>query len=299
MQRFVATSRVALLAGLLTACGARDGERPAQLSVDTLTAATPGDSTVQHSADTTESVAAPTDPGTPAAVPVRYVEGTVHGFLRLSTAAGQPLARGNLLQRVRGDTIESRMEFTFNDGSVFDERVVFTQSGVFRMLRYHLVQQGPAFATQLDARLDRSGAVRVKATESDGDLKEYVDTLELPADIYNGMPITIIKNLPIGTTRRVHLVAFTPKPRLIGLDLSGAVASPTPFDNTTQSTARFRMEPEVGGLIGLFAKLLDKIPPDSHAWIVIEDVPAFVRFEGPLYDGPIWRIDLTGPGPSP
>jgi hypothetical protein len=30
-------------------------------------------------------------------------------------------------------------------------------------------------------------------------------------------------------------------------------------------------------------------------WIVTEDVPAFVKFEGPLYMGPVWRIELAAP----
>jgi hypothetical protein len=45
----------------------------------------------------------------------------------------------------------------------------------------------------------------------------------------------------------------------------------------------------------LFGKLLGKIPPDSHVWIVTQEAPMFVRFEGPLYAGPIWRIDLASP----
>jgi hypothetical protein len=39
------------------------------------------------------------------------------------------------------------------------------------------------------------------------------------------------------------------------------------------------------------------MPPDNHAWIVTADVPAFVKFEGPLYmNRPVWRIELTSPG---
>jgi hypothetical protein len=236
------------------------------------------------------------DPGSPAEVPVRHAEGMVHGFLRLGTLDGRELARGNLLQRVNADTIESRMAFTFDDGSVFDERVAFTQRGTFRMLRYHLVQRGPAFETQLDASLDRSGAYRVASRDAD-DASDEVDTgtIDLPPDTYNGMPITILKNLAVGTVRRVHLVAFTPDPRLIALELSGSPTTPTAFGSMTQATAHFTLAPKVGGIAGFFARLLDKIPPDSHVWVVTEEVPAFVRFEGPLYDGPIWRIDLVGP----
>ena len=45
-----------------------------------------------------------------------------------------------------------------------------------------------------------------------------------------------------------------------------------------------------------FAALLGKSPPDSHIWTVMDEVPAFVKFEGPLATGgPVWRIELTSP----
>jgi hypothetical protein len=38
------------------------------------------------------------------------------------------------------------------------------------------------------------------------------------------------------------------------------------------------------------------MPADYHVWIATDDVPAFVRFEGPLNPtGPTWRIELTSP----
>ena len=54
--------------------------------------------------------------------------------------------------------------------------------------------------------------------------------------------------------------------------------------------------PSSGFWLKLFATLLGRMPPDYQAWIVTDDVPAFVRFEGPLYTtGPVWRIELTSP----
>jgi hypothetical protein len=48
-------------------------------------------------------------------------------------------------------------------------------------------------------------------------------------------------------------------------------------------------------LLRIGAQLKGQTPPDSHLWIVTDEVPAFVRFEGPLYSGPVWRINLTSP----
>ena len=236
-------------------------------------------------------------PDPSAGVAVRHPEGTVHGFLHLSTADGRSLADGDLLQVVRGSTIDSRMAFDFPDSSVFEESVSFTQRDVFTMLEYHLVQRGPAFTTDLDVTLSRSGDYRVTATaHADGVRKEYKGKLDLPPDTYNGMIINVAKNIPVGTSRTVHLVAFTPKPRLIRLEMHGVVsAEPTQLGRRTERTAIYTLKPKIGGLTGVIARLFGKVPPASHAWYVTQDVPAFVRFEGPLYLGPVWRIDLTGP----
>ena len=52
-----------------------------------------------------------------------------------------------------------------------------------------------------------------------------------------------------------------------------------------------------GPWLEVFAKLLGRMPEDSHAWTITDEgVPAFAKFEGPLNPaGPVWRIELTSP----
>src|SRR5262249_26928176 len=153
--------------------------------------------------------------------PVRYAEGTVHGFLKLETATGELLAHGDLLQVAKERSIESRMVFHFADSSVFEELVTFTQHGVFTMQSYHLIQKGPAFGTDLDATLSQSGAYVVKTkSHKDGSEKQDSGTVDITPDVYNGMVITIAKNIIDRDSQTVHIVAFTPKPRLIGLEIA-------------------------------------------------------------------------------
>jgi hypothetical protein len=50
---------------------------------------------------------------------------------------------------------------------------------------------------------------------------------------------------------------------------------------------------KIGGIAGLVAPLVGKQPPDLHVWIKGGEVPAFVKFEGPIYNGgPVWRVEL-------
>jgi hypothetical protein len=63
-----------------------------------------------------------------------------------------------------------------------------------------------------------------------------------------------------------------------------------------KTATRYVLKPKLGSWLKLFATLLGRVPPDSHAWIVVDEPPAFVRFEGPLYTtGPVWRIETTSP----
>jgi hypothetical protein len=231
-------------------------------------------------------------------VPVRFAEGAVHGFLMLRTVNGSLLGPGDLLQVGRGGKVESRMVFHFKDGSVFDERVVFTQQRVFTMHTYRLVQRGPVFPEDTEITLERAtGKYRLK-TKARKDAREELleGTLNLPPDVYNGMVLTIAKNLPKGASTIIHIVAFTPKPRLIQLELAPAGQDKVLVGELQRTAIHYVFHPRLGLWTKLFAKLLGRTPPDYHAWIVTDEVPAFVRFEGPLYTtGPIWRIELTSP----
>ena len=149
-----------------------------------------------------------------APVPVRFAEGVAHGFLLLRTVDGALIASGDLLQVGRGGGVESRMVFHFKDGSLFDETVVFTQQHVFTMQSYHLVQRGPVFAEDTEISLERTGKYRVKTkAHKNGREEVLAGTLELPPDVYNGMVLTIVKNLPKGGRRdRPHRGLYTQAP---------------------------------------------------------------------------------------
>jgi hypothetical protein len=233
-----------------------------------------------------------------APVPVRFVQGSMHGFLVLHTVNGPLLASGDLLQAGRGGEIESRMVFRFKDGSLFDERVVFTQQRVLAMQSYRLVQRGPVFPEDTEISLERaSGKYRVKTTtRKDGREKVLDGTLDLPPDVYNGMVLTVATNLPKGATETVHLVAFTPTPRLIELEVAPVGEHKVLVGELAKTAIHYVFKPQLRTWLKLFATLRGRVPPDYHAWIITDEVPAFARFDGPLYTtGPIWRIELTSP----
>lgn len=225
-------------------------------------------------------------------VTVRFAEGVARGFPVLRGPGGERLAQGDLVQVPRGDRIESRMVFRFTDGSVYDERVVFSQNGVFTLHAYSIEQRGPSFPETLQARVDRdTGRYHVRH-RVDPDAPEAVleGRIDLPGDVYNGLLTTLIKNLAPGASARVQIVAFTPKPRLVPMLLAPSAEESVTVGDVALSATRYRLEPQ----LGLLAAFLIADVPVARCWIVGGEAPAFLRFEGPLFFmGPVWRIELS------
>lgn len=237
-------------------------------------------------------------PAAAAPIAVRYMEGVTHGFLVLRTLDGVLIASGDLLQDTRGGEVHSRMVFHFKDGSVWDETVVFTQERVFAMQGYRLLQRGPVFPEDTEISLERaSGKYRVKTTSRKDAREELVEgTIALPEDTYNGLVLTAAKNLAKGKSEIVHLVAFTPTARLVQLELVPAGEHKVLVGELTKSARHFIFKPRLGVWLTLISTIAGRAPPDSDAWIVVDELPAFVRFAGPLYSGgPAWRIELASP----
>jgi hypothetical protein len=233
-----------------------------------------------------------------APIPVRFAEGVTHGFLVLRDLKGATLAQGELLQVPRGGEIDKRMIFRFKDGSVFDEHVTFTEQGVYALKSYKLSQKGPAFAADTEISMTpATRAYRVTTTDHKGGEEKILEgTLDLPADVYNGMILTVVKDLPKGAGEIIHFVAFTPEPKLIELELAPAGEQKITVGELRKTAVHYVMKPRLGIWLTFFATILGRVPPDLHAWIMTDEVPAFVAFEGLLTaTGPVWRIELLSP----
>lgn len=231
-------------------------------------------------------------------VAVRHKEGLVHGFLTLRTTDGQLVANGDLIQLARGDRVTSRLIFHFKDGSLSDETSVYSQRQSFRLISNHLVQRGPAFPQPLDLKIDTaSGQVTVRYTDDHGKEKVEAERMKLPPDLANGITMTLLKNIAAGTAPpTMSMVAATPKPRLVKLELSNGGEDPFSTGGAGRKAIHYVVKIDIGGFAGLVAPLLGKQPPDTHVWILGGEAPAFVKSEGPMFlGGPIWRIELVSP----
>src|SRR2546429_3447157 len=231
-------------------------------------------------------------------VRVRHMEGLMHGFLALRTLDGNRLADGEMIQVPEGDRITSRLIFRFKDGSLYDDTTIVSQRRAFRVLSDHLVQRGPSFKQPMETSIDASsGQITVRYKDSAGKDKILNERRDLPPDVANGLLFTLVKHIhPNVPQTTVSMVATTPKPRVVKLEILPEGQKTVASGNTQHETVRYVVKVKIGGVAGLVAPLFGKQPPDTHVWVLTGNAPAFVKFEGPIYDGgPIWRIELATP----
>ncbi|MEO7861078.1 MAG: hypothetical protein ABIU05_11645 [Nitrospirales bacterium] len=241
-------------------------------------------------------------PADGAPVAVRFPEGIAHGFLLLRSLAGEIIGHGEMTQDVKeGDQVESHLVFKFTDGSLHDEKVIFSQQREFTMQGYHLVQRGPSFPDQIEISIDRSTTdykVRTKAG-ADGKEELLAGAFTLPQDVYNGIFVTILLNLPKGASETVNFLAFTPAPEVIKLELNLVGEDTVGIgDLFSRKAVRYAFKPDIGIIREFFGKAIGRLPANFHyyCWILDDEVPSFVQFEGPLQlMGPIMQIELVSP----
>ena len=236
-----------------------------------------------------------------APVAVRFPEGVTHGFLLVRSLAGEIIGQGEMTQVAKeGDLVENQLVFRFKDGSLHDEKVAFSQQRIFTLISYRLVQRGPSFPDQLDISVDRGIGEYTVRSQAGEEGKEEVLTgqVELPKDIYNGMLITVLKNLPKRAAETVSVLAFTPAPQVVNVQLRAIDEQPVQIADLSSKATQYVFTPQIGMIRELFGKAIGKLPGQFHynCWILVDAAPSFVQFEGPLQlMGPIMRIEVVSP----
>ena len=99
----------------------------------------------------------------------------------------------------------------------------------------------------------------------------------------------LLKNLDPGAGETVQVVVFAPKPRLIGLEMTPVGTQRMVAGDLARQAIRYALKPKVGVAHRFFVTVMG-----MASAILTEDVPAFVRCDGPLYvKGPVWRFEQT------
>ena len=205
----------------------------------------------------------PTNERSAASIEIVYPEGVSEGFVTLKSKDGKKLANGELSQLTTGaDRLASRLTFRFTDGSLYDETVTFSQKKHLAMLSYQLNQRGPAFPEPLTISLNgETGQYQVRRHEQAKTEQTISGRIDLPADIYNGMTITALKNLRGKTGASIHMVVFNPEPKIYEIDLQLVEHEETRNTNQMEvkaTAAYYLLTPKLRWFMSALASLVRK-----------------------------------------
>ena len=231
---------------------------------------------------------------------VRFTEGLARGFIILTDDRGKTIADGESSQVIEKGNVTSHLVIRFRDGSFYEDRTVYSQNGVFRLISDHAIQKGPSFRIDSDVRVDANGGeVRVESTDSKGRKKTLTKKMELPADLANGLIFTLVKDIDRrGPGATFSYLVASPQPRLVKLVFRPAGEDAFAAGEMRERANHIVMSVVIGGIAGVVAPLIGKKPPDADIWVLDDSAPSFAGFRGAFYPGgPVWTISLVSPRP--
>lgn len=231
-------------------------------------------------------------------VDVQLKEGVTQGYIKVSVPAGETIAEGEVSQVAAGaERVVGRMLLRFHNGSHYDETVIFSQNRTFKLLRYSVEQKGPSFPDAFHFELDgATGAYTITELPHSKERPARTGKLELPPDVYNGMTVTLLKNLPESGQVSFHMLSIGRTPALFPVVVRAEDVETVKTGERKGEALHYTLRPTVGWFTRSLAWLFSETIPEYNFWLIKHDVPAFARFEGSLYrGGPIWRIEQVSP----
>ena len=230
-------------------------------------------------------------------ISVRHIQRPMHRFMVARSEDGKTIASGEFSQVVQGDEVTMRLTYKFVDGSIDDETTTYRQQGTFRLVRNHHIQKGPFFTKPIDFTVE-AGTGIVTSRTIDKNAKIYVESkhMDLPNDLANGFVGTLLLNVPHNTMPfRVGMLAPVGGGRLIRLLISPEDEQTVHLAGQTLKATVFRIHPELGGIVGLIARLIGLQPKDVMVWVLEGEEPAVAVVVGQFGGyGPVISSDLVG-----
>jgi hypothetical protein len=211
------------------------------------------------------------------------------------TEDGKTIASGEFFQIVHGDEVTMRLTYRFVDGSIDDEATTYRQQGTFRLIRNHHIEQGPFFAKPIDFAVEAAtGIVTSRTIDKNGRVHVESKHMNLPDDLANGFVGTLLLNVPPNTAPfQAGMLAAVGGGRLIRLLISPEDEQTVHLAGQTLKAAVFRIHPELGGIVGVIAKLLGLQPKDVTVWVLEGEEPAVAVIVGQLGGyGPVVSSEL-------
>lgn len=230
-------------------------------------------------------------------IAVKHIQGPMRRLMVARSEAGKVIANVEFLQAVKGDEVTMRLTYQFTDGSFDDETTTYREQGAFRLVRNHHIQKGPFFARPIDFAVDATTGIATSRTEDrNGEIQVESRKIDLPDDLANGFVGTLLLNAPQdGKPFRAGILAPVMGGRLIQILISQEGDRPFDMNGHSLKATVFRIHPDLGGIVGVIARLLGLQPKDLMVWVLEGEEPAIVRVVGQLGgSGPVVSSELEG-----
>jgi radical SAM superfamily enzyme YgiQ (UPF0313 family) len=226
------------------------------------------------------------------------LEGPSHTFPSVFTLEGGKLADGEFVQEVDGDRLLVRIVSAFEDGRCIEERAVFRQ-------RPELIQDEWVWREARSGVMERSfhidfaaGTATASKLEA-GRLRRWADEAEVdPGRAFAGFGFALAlkglrERLTGGEQVELQAVGFSPRPRVVTVEVSFEKIAQLAFGDRTVEGDQFVIRPDLPWVVGLFVDV-----PDSRIWLGHAMPFEFLRWEGFLAEpsDPVVRVDAILPG---
>lgn len=226
-------------------------------------------------------------------------EGPARGFPALRDMAGKTIADGDFAQWLENERLHVKIVYSGRTRRI-EENAVFRQ-------RPELVQEQWSLRELRNEKLYReftvnftSGTATAKKLE-DGELNDWSDDVEVDRGrAFAGFGFTLAtkalrKRLQSGEHVELQTVGFSPKPRVVTVEISYGGLDRVPMAGRDLRGERYIVHPKLPFIADLFINV-----PDAHIWLTSPAPAAFLRWEGPLAEpgDPITRVDLLPGGSS-
>jgi hypothetical protein len=233
----------------------------------------------------------------PAAVSVELtaLSGLAHGYPVLRDPRGKKLADAEFMQWVQDDRLHVRIVYNFRANRRIEENAVLRQQP-------ELVQEEWSWRetsgkeTMREYNVNFSSKTAMAQKREKNELKHWEEKIEMePGKTFAGFGFTIaLQNLRkrLLDKERIELkaVGFTPKPRVVTVQLSHAGVDQMEMSGRRLKGDHFVIHPEIPAIAKIFVNA-----PDTQIWLTHPAPPGFLRWEGPMAEpgDPVVRVDLV------
>ncbi len=222
------------------------------------------------------------------------IEGAVHGFPALYDQPGLKLADGEFLQWPEDDRLHITNTYEFDAG----RRIV--ESMVVRV-QPRVIQESWSWTETANGDLVRRFAVDFVTGRATGEkrtgkeTKRWTENISVhPGRTFAGAAFVLVlkslgKQLREGERIELEAVGFTPKPRVISVELYFDGRDELAMAGRKVMGDRFIIHPKIPVIAKLFVDV-----SDTRIWLTATGPVSFLRWEGPLVEAsdPIVRSDL-------